>query len=104
MQTNNAGYYSVVVTNTSGSATSSAATLFVLADSAARLSLWNYTTGKFHFHIYGLTNRAYVIQTSTNLGSPTNWYRIFTNIVSFWYTNVTASNDPQRFYRAMTNN
>src|SRR5262245_56788276 len=36
------------------------------------------------FHIFGLTNRAYRIETSTNLSSTTNWYPIYTNTVSYW--------------------
>jgi hypothetical protein len=39
VQTNNAGSYSVVVTNSSGSVTRAVASLFVHADSAARQTL-----------------------------------------------------------------
>ena len=103
VQTNHVGSYSVVVTNSSGSVTSAVATLFVHANSAARQSLFAFTNPQFRFHISGLTNRAYRIETSTNLNSPTNWYPIFTNNVSYWYTNFAATNGPQRFYRSVTN-
>jgi hypothetical protein len=95
--------YTVVATNISGSKTSSVASLIIHGDSAARLSLWQFTsTNQFRFHISGLTNRSYLIQTSTNLNSPTNWYPIFTNFVSFWYTNTSAA-EAKRFYRVITN-
>lgn len=101
VKTNHVGHYSLVVTNTSGSVTSAVATLFVHGDSAARLKSMEYSTNQFRMHIYGLTNRAYAVQSSTNL---VNWQTVFTNYVSFWYTNLSASNEPMRFYRAVTNN
>jgi hypothetical protein len=104
VQTNNAGGFSLVATNSAGSVTSSIATLFVHGDSSARLNLWGYNTTSFWFQIYGLTNRAYIVQTSTNLNSPTNWYAIYTNFVSYYYTNFNRTNDQLRFYRAITNN
>jgi len=104
VQTNHAGDYSVVVTNSSGSKTSTVATLFIHGDSAARLNLVGLNSTSYWFQIYGLTNRPYVVQTSTNLGSSTNWYPIYTNFVSFYYTNFNRTSDAQRFYRAITNN
>jgi hypothetical protein len=104
VQTSHVGDYSVVLTNSAGSVTSSVAALFIYADSAARLNLYGYSSTSFWFQIYGLTNRAYVVQTSTNLNSSTNWNPIFTNFVSFFYTNFNRTNDPRRFYRAITNN
>ena len=53
--------------------------------------------------ISGVTTRSYVVQTSTNLNSETNWHNIHTNFVSFWYTNTPTANDLQRYYRAITN-
>jgi len=103
VQTNHAGDYVVVAGNSFGAVTSSLATLFVHADSSARMSQWAMTNNQFRFHIYGLTNRAYRIETSTNLNSSTNWYKIYTNTVSYWYTNTVTTNDKQRFYRAITN-
>jgi hypothetical protein len=61
-------------------------------------------TNAFRLHISGVTNRSYVVQTSTNLNGATNWYNIHTNFVSFWYTNFPTTNDWQRYYRAITNN
>ena len=103
-QGTNAGNYFCIATNSSGSATSAVAGLFIHGDSAARLGPLTYATNKFWFQIYGLTNRAYRVETSTNLNSSTNWHTIFTNFVSFWYTNTGTTNDAQRFYRSLTNN
>jgi len=100
-QGTNAGNYFCVATNISGSATSAVAALFIHGDSAARLGPIASTTNKFWFQIWGLTNRAYRIETSTNL---IDWSSIFTNYVSYWYTNSGTTNDPQRFYRSITNN
>ncbi|MCI0746036.1 MAG: immunoglobulin domain-containing protein [Verrucomicrobia subdivision 3 bacterium] len=99
----NAGSYSVVVTNSSGSVTSALASLIVHADSAARLSLFTYENETFRMHISGLTNRPYRVETATNLNPSVTWTPIFTNIVSYWYTNFAATNDGRRFYRTITN-
>ena len=84
--------------------TSSTAGLFVHANSASRLYPFEKITNGFRFQVYGVTNRQFRVETSTNLNSPTNWYSIFTNWTSFWYTNLGMTNDPMRFYRAITNN
>jgi len=96
--------YTVVASNSSGMATSSVASLIIHGDSAARLSLFAMETNAFRLHISGVTNRSYVVQTSTNLNSATNWYTIHTNFVSFWYTNYPTTGDLRRFYRSITNN
>jgi len=103
VQGTNAGNYYCVATSASGSATSKVATLFVHGDSASRLSPFYFNTTSYWFQVFGLTNRPYRIDTSTNIGSPTNWHPTFTNYVSYWYTNFAISNDLQRFYRAVTN-
>jgi len=54
--------------------------------------------GAFQFTVTsdpGVTN---IIQASTNL---TTWIPIYTNIGSFIYTNLDATNYPQRFYRTL---
>jgi uncharacterized repeat protein (TIGR01451 family) len=55
-------------------------------------------SGAFQFAVTsdpGVTN---IIQASTNL---VNWDPIYTNIGSFTFTNLTATNYPQRFYRSV---
>jgi hypothetical protein len=103
VQLTNMGGYFVVITNSSGSVTSSIASLIVHGDSAARLSLWAVQTNAFRLHISGLTNRPYVVQTTTNLDSPVDWLTVHTNTVSFWYTNFPTTSDWRRFYRVITN-
>ena len=97
--------YTVVATNLGGSVTSPVASLFIWPDSSARLLSAQLTTnGQFIFTVAGLTNRPYRIESSTNLNSPTNWVSVFTNFVTYAYTNSIITNDAQRFYRAITNN
>jgi hypothetical protein len=104
VQASHATNYSVRVTNVFGTNFSATAGLFVHGDSAARMSLVQGGSTSFWFHAYGVTNRPYRVETSTNLNSPTNWYPIHTNWTSFWYTNFASTNDKWRFYRAVTNN
>jgi len=104
VRTTNAGNYFCVATNAAGSATSGVATLFVQGSSAGRLNLLGDNGTSFWFQVSGLTNRSYVVQTSTNLNRPTNWRPIYTNYVSYFYTNFNGTNDRQRFYRSITNN
>jgi len=81
-----------------------AAATATLADGTAnaRRGILNGTS--FWFQVCGLTNRAYIVQTSANLNSTTNWHPIFTNYASYFYTNFSRRNDRQRFYRSITNN
>lgn len=103
VQTTHAGDYTVVCTNTSGSVTSAVAILFVHGDSAARLNLVGYNTTSFWFQIYGLTNRPYRVETTTNFTTPIMWTSVLTNNVSYFYTNFAMTSDVTRFYRAITN-
>jgi hypothetical protein len=101
VQTNNAGNYTVVASNTSGSVTSAVATLTVLTSAATFGSSSYSTNGKFLVTVLRETNLNYIIQASTNLNSSTNWVSIFTNIAPFTLTNTAATNYPQRFFRAI---
>jgi len=94
--------YTVVASNSSGMSTSLTAGLIVHSEYAARLSNLTVETNAFRVHISGVTNRPYVVQTTTNLNT-TNWYPIHTNTVSFWYTNFPITSDWRRFYRVITN-
>jgi hypothetical protein len=100
VQTSHGTNYTVVITNNYGSVTSKVAGLFVHADSAARLGPFIYTNQLLSFATWGLTNRAYRVEISTNL---VNWTPLVTNFVTYWTTNSTT-NYPQLFYRAITNN
>lgn len=96
--TNNAGTYTVVASNTSGSVTSSAAVLTVLTSQATLAGL-TVTNNTFKFTISQVSNLNYIVQANTNLGS-TNWVAISTNTAPVTITD-TVTNSPQRFYRAL---
>ena len=100
VQSNDAGNYTVVASNTSGSVTSAVAHLTVLT-SAATLAGPNWTTNNtFALTVAGHTNFNYIVQVNTNL-SYTNWVSVITNTAPFTYNDTGATNSPQRFYRAI---
>ena len=96
----NAFWYSVVATNLAGSATSQAA-LLVVHDAATGKITNSTINGSFEFvmHVHGVTNRPYAVHSTTNLNDPESWVSVWTNYVSFNYTNMVTSNDVARFYR-----
>jgi hypothetical protein len=54
--------------------------------------------------IKGASGPDYIIQISTNLNNPGGWLSEFTNrtlSLPFYWTDVTASNSPARFYRVL---
>jgi hypothetical protein len=99
VQTNNAGNYTTVASNSSGSATSAVAVLTVLI-SQATLSGPVVTNNLFQFTVSHVTGLNYIIQANTNLGS-TNWVAISTNTAPFTFSDTAFTNNPQRFYRAL---
>lgn len=99
LATNNAGSYTVVASNTSGSATSAVAVLTV-ATSQATLSSPAYTNNQFTLTVSLVSNLTYIVQAKTNV-SATNWTALATNVGPFTFTDTQASNYPQRFYRAV---
>ena len=94
--------YDVVVTNSVGSVTSSAAALYL--NSPLRFSGWAMNlSGYFTATLLGQASTNYIVQASTNLASG-NWVSIATNnsaygIISIMDTN--GLNYPGRFYRAI---
>jgi hypothetical protein len=99
ISTNNAGNYTVVASNTSGSVTSSVAVLTVLT-SQATLSGSMATNNTFKFTIGQVSGLNYIVQANTNL-STTNWVAIATNTAPFTVTDTAFTNNPQRFYRTL---
>jgi Immunoglobulin domain len=99
LQTNDAGNYIVVATNSSGSVTSAVAVLTILT-SQATLSSSVYTNNQFQLTVSQVTNLTYIIQGNTNL-STTNWISLATNVAPFTFTDALASNYVTRFYRAL---
>jgi hypothetical protein len=95
-------FYGAVATNTYGSATSQVALLVVHDAATAKITNCLLTAeGYFCMHVHGVTNRPYVVEGATNLNSPIQWDSVFTNYVSFNYTNFVTSNEAARFYRVL---
>ena len=94
LQTNQAGFYSVAVSNTFGSVTSAPARLLVF-DACASISLYAGLT------ITGMVGRTYVVDASTNIAGPT-WVPFATNTLTTPRWLVVDTNtplNPARFFR-----
>jgi len=103
IQTANSGGYSVVVTNSAGSVASTNAELAVSAGTYARpqLSSLVLSNGVLSLTIAGDSGPNYIVQASTNLIS---WANIFTNnspVPPFNWSDNSASNFIQRYYRVL---
>jgi sugar lactone lactonase YvrE len=100
---NDAGSYSVVVSNSYGSVTSEVANLTVLLPPQS-FSGQNANGGGVQLQFSGTPNYSYILQTATNLTPPVNWQSILTNPAdgngnwSFTVTNLPA---PAGYYRAV---
>jgi hypothetical protein len=89
--------YSVVVSNSAGSVTSTGATLH--ANSPLRFINSRQNANRFSATLVGVAGSNYVLQTTTNL---INWTAIATNSSPYGLISFTATNPPggQRYYRA----
>lgn len=59
-----------------------------------------FSGSQFSFVLTGSTGSNYIVQVSTNL-SASNWISLQTNASPFTFTDFTATNFSQRFYRAV---
>ena len=98
--TNQAGTYSVMVSNLAGSTNSNPATLTVYATAAASLTPAIHGGGQFGLAVAGVPGYPYVVQASTNL---VNWVSIQTNTAPFTFVDANAGQFSQRFYRSIYN-
>ena len=100
VQGTNAGVYSVIVTNSAGSITSTNALLATTGGTTPpQLSAPIFGNGVFSLTINGNSGPDYIVQVSTDL---VNWDSIFTNHAPappFVWSDVSAGNFSQRFYR-----
>ena len=101
VQATNAETYSVIVTNTAGSVTSSFAVLTVSSGSYAKpqLSSAALSNGVFTLTVNGDNGPDYIVQASTNL---TAWQSLFTNHLPtppFTWSDSNAASFTRRFYR-----
>ncbi|MGA2281384.1 MAG: Ig-like domain-containing protein [Verrucomicrobiota bacterium] len=95
--TNQAGTYSVMVFNSTGS-TNSTAQLTVYATAAATLASTAHADGQYALIVAGVPGYQYVVQASTDL---VNWVPVQTNTAPFTFVDTNASRFGQRFYRSV---
>jgi len=94
-----AGSYAVIVTNSTGAATSSVVTLTVVLPPT--LTIVATSPGSILLTAHTITNLTYVVQTATNLVNPI-WVSILTNTTGLnglvsWQTNTVGRSS--QFYR-----
>jgi uncharacterized repeat protein (TIGR03803 family) len=97
----NTGYYSVVITNVAGSATSSNALLTVLIPPTVAMQ---FVTGYPVLSLSGMLSNSFVVQYNTNLAT-TNWITLLSvsNLLSspYQFLDPAGINQPVRLYRAV---
>lgn len=100
VQGTNAGVYSVIVTNSAGSITSTNAALTATGESTPpQLSAPLFSNGTFTLTVNGNSGPDYIVQVSTDL---VTWVDIFTNHAPtppFNWSDVNAGDFSLRFYR-----
>jgi hypothetical protein len=91
-------YFSVIASNSLGSATSLLSRVIIYPSATAVLDGQSYLTNdSFRFVVTGIPGYSYIVQASADL---TNWTSIETNISSFT-NNTPATNFPYRFFRTI---
>ncbi|MGH7943365.1 MAG: immunoglobulin domain-containing protein, partial [Limisphaerales bacterium] len=101
VQTTDAGVYSVIVTNSTGSAASTNVVLNVSTGAPAQpqISAFGFANGIFSLTVNGDAKQNYTIQASTNL---TDWTDLFTTnpaALPFIWNDTAGGNFSRRFYR-----
>jgi subtilase family serine protease len=99
-----AGNYFVVASAAGGSTTSSVATLTVNLLSPTIAGVVANANGSVTLDLTGAVGSVYILETTTNL-STANWLPLTTNTPgtngAWQFTDLAATNYPQRFYRLM---
>ena len=94
--------FTVVVTNTSSLAATQSFWVGVIAPQIPAISAPNFSGGHFNFTIGGSAGPDYIIQGTTNLGSP-SWQPMFTSVAPtppFQWTDTNTSR-AQFYYRVL---
>ncbi|MGZ4964162.1 MAG: immunoglobulin domain-containing protein, partial [Limisphaerales bacterium] len=105
VSTNDAGRYSVVVSNSYGTVTSDVASLTVIPAIPPQIisadAQFGFFTDGFSFNIRGASGQTIVVEGSTDFLS---WTPLVTNLIGstnfFYFSDQTSSDFPCRFYRA----
>ncbi len=94
-----AGNYSVTITNLAGSIASSDVVLSVYSTVAATLGAVSFSgDNAFHFQVAGVSGFNYNVQVSTNL---IDWVSLITNTAPFNFNDSNTVGFPRMFYRAI---
>jgi hypothetical protein len=94
-----AGVYSVTVTNFAGSVTSSNAILSVYSSTVPALNGLSFDAGNnFSFTVAGVPGFNYAVQSSTNL---IDWVPLLTNTSPFIFIDTNSASFQQQFYRSI---
>jgi len=98
------GYYAVVASASGGSVTSAVATLTVFIPPGISGVSAN-PDGSIALNLVGSPGYTYIVESSTNLSPPINWFFLATNTMGtngVWqFTDTQATNFMQQFYRLM---
>jgi hypothetical protein len=99
----NMGNYQVIISNSSGSVTSSVATLTFISPPLIS-SIAGGAGGSLTLNLITTTNVSSRIYAATNLTPPVNWLPIYTNLVggAWQFNDPNAPNRPMQFYRVST--
>jgi len=99
VSTNDAGLYSVAVSNQFGVLTSDPAALSVYTSAASTLSALAFVPGVgAQFNVNGVPGLQYAVQASTNL---IQWDNLGTNTAPFSFFDPSSATLPKRFFRAV---
>ena len=99
VQSANAGDYTVVVSNASGSVTSAAATLLVKSVTVPRLESIGLADGEFRFTVLAPSGLQFIVEVSKDIS---NWLPVSTNKVTdggFLFSDKETTRFSERFYR-----
>ena len=99
--TNQAGAYSVTVSDSAGMITNLTIYLAVYPTAAAILTPTTVANGPFSFNVSGVAGFEYTVQASANL---VDWESVQTNLAPFVFTDPDAGLYSQRFYRTLSAN
>jgi uncharacterized repeat protein (TIGR01451 family) len=101
----NAGNYSVTVTACGGSTNSAVATLTVFNPAPMINGAIANVDGSFTLNLAGAPGGTYILEATTNLSPVVVWLPIATNTIGaggVWqFTDTSATNFPQQFYRLL---